>query len=132
MQRARQSNATCSSHSIFCFVNDLQRLFIFDINVNVSDYESITIVYQSTDNHYTTDGYTGNGNGTAFWINGTAYPDNYGGYAGGGVQTIDLIKLATDKGMTTISTFELQLNCKNATPGGNLWVSHIEFKVAQS
>jgi len=105
---------------------------IFDINVNVSDYESITIVYQSTDNHYTTDGYTGNGNGTAFWINGTAYPDNYGGYAGGGVQTIDLIKLATDKGMTTISTFELQLNCKNATPGGNLWVSHIEFKVAQS
>lgn len=109
---------------------DHQIGIIFNLNVKVSDYERITIVYWCLNNHNTTDGYTGNGNNTNFWLNGVAYPDDYAGSRGGGVQTVDLIQLAKDKNKSTISTFELQINAKNPTPSGTLYIAYIEFVLA--
>lgn len=103
-------------------IGDHKLGIIFDINVKVSDYKSIKIVYRA---------FNANGNGTAFWMNGTAYPDNYLGSAGGYFQTIDLIALANSKGMTTISTFELQVSAsKVAMTTAELYIASIVFELA--
>lgn len=103
-------------------IGDHKLGIIFDINVKVSDYKSIKIVYRA---------FNANGNGTAFWMNGTAYPDNYLGSRGGYFQTVDLIELANSKGMTIISTFELQVSAsKVSMTTAQLYIASIVFELA--